>query len=100
MLFSLGHEKRLCQSYLADGIVTVITGVILVLAIGPVGAPLGSIIGVMVASLPMNLTVLIRAKSTTPVNAHESVRSVALAVRPDGASFPPRPAGRGCREVS
>ena len=66
VLFSLGHEKRLCQSYLADGIVTVITGVILVLAIGPVGAPLGSIIGVMVASLPMNLTVLIRAKSATP----------------------------------
>ena len=66
VLFSLGQEKRLCQSYLADGIVTVIAGVILVFAIGPVGAPLGSIIGVMVASLPMNLTVLIRAKSITP----------------------------------
>ena len=65
VLFSLGHEKRLCQSYLADGVVTVIGGVILVYAVGPIGAPLGSIVGVMAASLPINLTVLIRAKSAT-----------------------------------
>ena len=66
VLFSLGHEKRLCQSYLADGVVTVVGGVILVYAVGPIGAPLGSIVGVMAASLPINLTVLIRAKSATP----------------------------------
>ncbi len=66
VLFSLGQEKRLCQSYLADGVITVIAGVILVSTVGPIGAPLGSIIGVMAASLPINLTVLTRAKGITP----------------------------------
>src|SRR5688500_11170430 len=54
-LFSLGGERRISITTLADGLVTVCTSVLLVRALGVVGAPLGSLIGVTIVSVPANL---------------------------------------------
>ena len=45
VLFSLGQEKRLCQSYLADGSSPLSPESSLVFTVGPIGAPPGSISG-------------------------------------------------------
>jgi O-antigen/teichoic acid export membrane protein len=60
-IFSLGYERRICITTLLDGIVTVAAGVVLVRLVGPIGAPLGSISGVCLVSLPGNLAALANA---------------------------------------
>jgi O-antigen/teichoic acid export membrane protein len=61
MLFSCGGERRLAVTALFDGLVTVISSVVLTKWLGLVGAPLGSIIGVCLVSLPGNLSGLASA---------------------------------------
>lgn len=63
-LFSMGHERRLTLTALADGVATVALSLWLVRALGPVGAPLGAIAGVSLISLPFNLGALARATGT------------------------------------
>jgi O-antigen/teichoic acid export membrane protein len=63
-LFAMGHERRLTLTALADGVATVALSLVLVRAIGPVGAPLGAIAGVCLISLPFNLDALARATGT------------------------------------
>jgi O-antigen/teichoic acid export membrane protein len=60
-IFSLGYERRICVTTFLDGIVTVAAGIFLVRWLGPVGAPLGSITGVCLISLPGNLAALASA---------------------------------------
>jgi O-antigen/teichoic acid export membrane protein len=54
-LFSLGGEKHIALTTLVDGLVSVIAAVILVKEIGIIGAPIGSLIGVLLISVPTNL---------------------------------------------
>jgi len=56
----LGHERRLSLTNLSDGAVTVVTAVLLTHAIGTIGAPLGSLAGVCLVSIPRNFRLLAR----------------------------------------
>jgi O-antigen/teichoic acid export membrane protein len=54
-LFCFGYERQLALTALADGLVTALGALVLVRYVGPIGAPLASIFGVAVMSLPLNL---------------------------------------------
>jgi hypothetical protein len=54
-LFSFGHERRIALIGLADGVVTLILSFVLGKYLGFIGVPLGSILGVLLTSLPMNI---------------------------------------------
>jgi len=55
-LFSFGHERRIALVALADGVLTVFLCVVLARRLGLIGLPLGSIIAVLLTSLPLNLS--------------------------------------------
>ena len=57
-IFALGYERRISITTLADGIVSLAAGLVLVKLLGPVGAPLGALLGVCLISLPGNLAAL------------------------------------------
>ena len=57
-IFALGYERRISITTLIDGGVTLSAGVLLVWLIGPIGAPLGALLGVCAVSLPGNLSAL------------------------------------------
>lgn len=59
-LFCFGHERRLALTALADGVVTIGAGVVLVGLFGMAGAPLAAIAGVVLVSAPLNLRALSR----------------------------------------
>ncbi len=54
-LFCFGYERQISLTSLIDGIVTVAVGAVCVWRFGPIGAPIGSMVGVLVVSLPFNL---------------------------------------------
>lgn len=53
-LFCFGYERQISLTSLADGVVSVVATVLLVWKWGPIGAPLGSILGVLLVALPLN----------------------------------------------
>jgi O-antigen/teichoic acid export membrane protein len=57
-LFCFGHERRLALTALADGIVSLASGVAFIAAFGMAGAPLAAIAGVLLVSVPLNLQAL------------------------------------------
>jgi hypothetical protein len=57
-IFSFGHERRMALTTLGDGVVTLVASVILIRWLGVIGAPLGSILGSCLVSLPGNLSAL------------------------------------------
>src|SRR6266852_3909699 len=59
-LLAFGYERRISLTHLLDGLVTIGSSVIFVRLLGPIGAPLGSLLGVGLVSLPGNLSVLAR----------------------------------------
>jgi O-antigen/teichoic acid export membrane protein len=59
-VFAFGHDRRISLTTLADGILTVAVSIVLVGKIGPIGAAIGSIVGVCLVSLPANVTALAR----------------------------------------
>lgn len=54
-LFCFGYERQLSMTSLFDGIVAVAATPILVMKFGAIGAPIASMLGVAVVSLPVNL---------------------------------------------
>lgn len=54
-LFCFGHERRISMTSVSDGVISIAAAIGLVWWLGPVGAPLASIIGVAAISLPANL---------------------------------------------
>ena len=64
-VFCLGHQRRISLTNLSDGLVTVIASVALIMLWGPVGAPLSSIIGACLVSLPCNLFAIARDTEVT-----------------------------------
>lgn len=71
-LFFFGYERRLCVTALLDGLVSVGAIFLLVRELGLIGAPLGTISGALLISLPANLWAL----------ARESNLSVARLIQP------------------
>jgi O-antigen/teichoic acid export membrane protein len=59
-LFCFGHERRLALTGLADGLVTLMLGVVLVKLLGLAGAPIAAIAGVLLVSGPLNVSALSR----------------------------------------
>ncbi len=59
-VFCFGHLRRISLTNLSDGVVTVAASVGLTMLWGPVGAPIGSMMGACLASLPANLIVIAR----------------------------------------
>jgi O-antigen/teichoic acid export membrane protein len=59
-LICYGHEKRISLTTLTDGIVTVLSSLAAIKLWGLIGAPIGSIMGVCLVSLPMNFIRLSR----------------------------------------
>jgi O-antigen/teichoic acid export membrane protein len=55
-IFAFGHERRISLTTLADGLLTFAVAVVLIPRLGVVGAPLASLAGVTLVSLPANLT--------------------------------------------
>ena len=98
-LFAFGNERRIALTALADGVVTVGVAAALVGSIGSLGAALGSVVGVLLVSLPQNLRALARDTGTTirstirPL-ANWSMRFIFVAVAADflSRSWAPRTA--------
>ncbi len=65
-LICYGHEKRISLTTFSDGIVTVCASFVAIKIWGMAGAPIGSILGVSLVSLPVNFTRLSR-ESKVPV---------------------------------
>jgi len=61
----LGHERRLSLTNLSDGLVTVVSAVLLTRTLGAIGAPLGSLAGVCLVSIPANFQLLARETNTS-----------------------------------
>jgi O-antigen/teichoic acid export membrane protein len=57
-LFCFGHERRLALTGLADGLVALAAGWVLVTIFGVAGAPLGALAGVLLVSGPLNVRAL------------------------------------------
>jgi O-antigen/teichoic acid export membrane protein len=59
-VFCLGYQRRISLTNLSDGLVTASACLGLILLLGPVGAPAGSIVGACLVSLPWNLWIVAR----------------------------------------
>jgi O-antigen/teichoic acid export membrane protein len=59
-LFCFGHERRLALTALADGLVTIGAGIVLVTVLGRAGGPLAALAAVLSVSLPLNVRALAR----------------------------------------
>jgi O-antigen/teichoic acid export membrane protein len=59
-IFCFGYERRISMTTLLDGAVTVCGALVFVPLLGAAGAPLGTILGVVFISLPLNLSALAR----------------------------------------
>ena len=64
-VFCFGYQRRISLTNLSDGLVTAAASVGLITLLGPAGAPLGSVFGACVVSLPCNLRVIARDTGVT-----------------------------------
>jgi O-antigen/teichoic acid export membrane protein len=74
-LFCFGHERRLAQTAVAEGICGVVAMLVLVPFGGLYGAALGPVIGTACVSLPINLRALAREEGTSVVAFAAPLRS-------------------------
>jgi O-antigen/teichoic acid export membrane protein len=65
-LLAFGHERRISVTNMADGVVSISAGVLLISRLGSEGAVVGSLAGVLLVSLPANLLAVARATGSTP----------------------------------
>jgi O-antigen/teichoic acid export membrane protein len=65
-LFCFGYERRLALTGITDGCVSFFGSAILIYFIGPIGAPIGVLMGTCLVNMPANLTALAREMETTP----------------------------------
>jgi O-antigen/teichoic acid export membrane protein len=59
-IFCFGYERRICITTLVDGVLTAASSLLLIWWLGPIGAPIGMLIGVTLIALPFNLAALKR----------------------------------------
>jgi O-antigen/teichoic acid export membrane protein len=91
-VFAFGHQRRLSITALLEGLLTVAAAIVLIPRLGVIGAPLASLVGVAVVSLPANLMALARDTGETALGLTGRLRhwfwrflvamGVALAVSP------------------
>jgi O-antigen/teichoic acid export membrane protein len=85
-LFCFGHERQLSLTSLADGLVTIVATLLGVWQWGPIGAPVGSILGVALVSLPVNLRALAHEMGLSPRSFLGGISSLFLRIVPVGAA--------------
>lgn len=73
-IFALGYERRISITTLLDGVVSLAASAVLVHLFGPIGAPLGSIVGVCCISLPGNLWALAHEVGVSPLGVLAPLR--------------------------
>jgi O-antigen/teichoic acid export membrane protein len=74
-VFCFGYQRRISLTNLSDGLVTVGTCLVLVKMLGVIGAPLGSLAGACLVSLPMNLRLIARdMKVSVPQLVHRMLQ--------------------------
>lgn len=73
-LFAFGHERRISVTTLCDGLLTIAAAIVLIPWLGVIGAPLASLVGVSVVSLPANLTALARDMGETALGLTGRIR--------------------------
>ena len=66
-IFAFGYERRISLTTLADGVLTIGAALVLIPRIGLIGAPIASLAGVTLISLPANLVALARETGQTPL---------------------------------
>jgi hypothetical protein len=66
-VFCFDHQRRISLTNLCDGLVTAGACLAGTLLWGVIGAPIGSIIGACLVSLPMNLYMIAKDTGTTPI---------------------------------
>ena len=59
-VFCFGYQRRISLTNLSDGLVTALSCIVLTKLYGPVGAPIGSLAGACLVSLPFNMQVIAR----------------------------------------
>ena len=64
-VFCFGHQRRISLTNLADGVFTTASALILTGLLGPIGVPLGSVMGACLVSLPLNLRLISRDTDVT-----------------------------------
>jgi O-antigen/teichoic acid export membrane protein len=64
-VFCLGRQRRIALTNLGNGFATAGGALVLTAILGPVGAPLGSMIGTCLVGLPFNLTIIARDTGVT-----------------------------------
>jgi len=79
-LFSFGYERRISITTIVCGVVTLVATVGLTRYLGLVGAPLASVLGLVLVGLPANLLAI-------AYETEVSLKSVLLAVLPWGWRF-------------
>jgi O-antigen/teichoic acid export membrane protein len=57
-LFAFGRQRHISTVAVIDGALTALASSILIMVMGPIGAPVGSLLTVVIVSLPWNLRVL------------------------------------------
>ena len=65
-LICYGREKRISLTTLSDGLLTLATSVIAIRSLGLIGAPIGSLMGASLVSVPLNLTGLAKEMKVSP----------------------------------
>jgi O-antigen/teichoic acid export membrane protein len=92
-IFCHGHERRVCATALAEGVVTLLGCVVLVHWLGTAGAPLALLLAGALVGLPLNLSALAREMGLRRVAVLAPYRSWALrtlALAVAGAALVPR----------
>lgn len=79
-LFCFGYERQLSLTSLADGLVTVVCAALGIWAWGPMGAPLGSIAGVVLVALPANTRAVAREMGITVPELLRSIVPLVLRI--------------------
>ena len=64
-VFCFGHQRRISLTNLGDGLITAACCLAGTLLWGPIGAPLGSVAGAFLVSLPFNLSLIARDTDTS-----------------------------------
>jgi O-antigen/teichoic acid export membrane protein len=77
-LFAFGHERRLALTAFGDGAVTLVASALLIWRYGPIGAPIGGLIGVLAVSLPSNFIALARETGVSAASLVLSLRGWAM----------------------
>lgn len=64
-VFCLGRQRRIALTNLGNGLATAGSTLVLTMFLGPVGAPLGSMVGTCLVGLPLNLTIIAKDTGVT-----------------------------------